>query len=83
MPRVRFSSKTNSTTFTTCCGVAICDDQSKCPVCGEVIPLPSRGRFEMAMLDWYGVEGLRKLRAGYIKKEIIEKALTTEEKSIP
>lgn len=31
---VYFSSETNSTFFTNCCRVAICDDQVKCPACG-------------------------------------------------
>lgn len=33
MPGVFHCSPTNSTFFTTCCEVAICDDQEKCPVC--------------------------------------------------
>ena len=28
---------TNSTMFTSCCHVAICDDQTRCPVCGDFI----------------------------------------------
>lgn len=35
MPSVFYCSPTNSTHFTTCCKVAICDDQQKCPVCKE------------------------------------------------
>ena len=37
MPTVQLSGPTNSTMFTTCCGVAICDDQAACPRCGEDI----------------------------------------------
>jgi hypothetical protein len=33
MPGVFLCSPTNSTMFTTCCKVAICDDQQKCPRC--------------------------------------------------
>lgn len=33
MPSVYYSSQTNSTFFTTCCRVAICDHQQKCPNC--------------------------------------------------
>lgn len=33
MSRVFYCSPTNSTFFTTCCEVAITDDQEKCPVC--------------------------------------------------
>lgn len=35
MATVFYCSPTNSTTFTTCCSVAICPDQQKCPRCGE------------------------------------------------
>ena len=28
---------TNSTMFTECCRIAICDDQIKCPQCGELV----------------------------------------------
>ncbi len=33
MTSVFHCSPTNSTKFTTCCRVAICDDQQRCPVC--------------------------------------------------
>lgn len=33
MASVYFCSPTNSTFFTTCCDVAICDDQQECPRC--------------------------------------------------
>ena len=33
MSSVYHCSPTNSTNFTTCCEVAICDDQQKCPRC--------------------------------------------------
>lgn len=33
MPSVFHCSPNNSTKFTTCCKVAICDDQQKCPRC--------------------------------------------------
>lgn len=49
MPSVFLCSPTNSTMFTTCCEVAICDDQEKCPRCGEVITPRSRNaRWEHA-----------------------------------
>lgn len=39
MANVYYCSDTNSTLFTTCCNVAICDDQQKCPSCmKEVYP---------------------------------------------
>lgn len=28
---------TNSTMFTSCCGTAICNDQLRCPACGELV----------------------------------------------
>ncbi len=37
MSTVYLDSPTNSTTFTTCCDVAICDNQRKCPACGEAV----------------------------------------------
>jgi hypothetical protein len=37
MNRVFLCSPTNSTIFTLCCEVAICDDQAKCPCCGEEV----------------------------------------------
>lgn len=49
MPTVFLCSPTNSTMFTTCCKVAICDDQEKCPVCKEVVtPRSRRDRWEAA-----------------------------------
>lgn len=66
MPTVRFSGPNNSTFFTTCCGVAICDDQAMCPVCGEEItPRSHRGRWEVAMQTLYSAEELRKIRSQY------------------
>jgi hypothetical protein len=39
MSGVYYSSPTNSTFFTTCCGTAICDNQQKCPRCkSDVYP---------------------------------------------
>lgn len=35
MASVFYYSRTNSTFFTTCCQVAICDDQQRCPACKE------------------------------------------------
>ena len=67
MSTVRFSGPTNSTMFTTCCGVAVCDDQANCPDCGEeVIPRSSRGRWDEAMRTQAGgTAALAKLRATY------------------
>lgn len=33
MSSVFYDNPYNSTFFTTCCRVAICDDQEKCPIC--------------------------------------------------
>ena len=55
---------TNSTMFTTCCEVAICDHQDHCPKCGkEVFPKGHRARWEQAYGPirrkerWYGNPG--------------------------
>lgn len=37
MAGVFYCSPTNSTHFTTCCEVAICDDQGKCPRCHTAV----------------------------------------------
>lgn len=37
MSGVFLCSATNSTMFTTCCETAICDDEQKCPSCGEFV----------------------------------------------
>ena len=37
MSKVYLSSSTNSQKFTTCCGVAICEDQNNCPECKEEV----------------------------------------------
>lgn len=74
MASVRFSSGTNSTFFTTCCGSAICDDQECCPSCGEqVTPLSHRGRWDSAMQSFYGRDKVREMRKGYALKAAGEK----------
>ena len=37
----------NSTFFTRCCEVAICDDQESCPACGKKV-IPAKDRWECA-----------------------------------
>jgi len=37
VPLVRGGGGTNSTMFTDCCEVAICDDQKNCPKCGNPV----------------------------------------------
>lgn len=57
---VYLSSSTNSTIFTKCCGVAICDDEAYCPQCREeVIPGKNSTRSEKSEYRWkmaYGKE---------------------------
>jgi len=65
MAGVHFSSRTNSTLFTNCCGVAICDDESKCPHCGREVPGTSRARWNMAMRELYGSKEVEKMRSKY------------------
>ena len=53
MAGVFYCSPTNSTFFTACCEVAICDDQQKCPSCrADVYPfyngMPDAERAEAA-----------------------------------
>jgi len=44
---------TNSTMFTECCSVAICDDEANCPKCGErVIGWDAKTRHDRAMIRW-------------------------------
>jgi len=44
---------TNSTHFTRCCGCAICDDQPKCPGCGEdVIGYDAETPHRRGMIRW-------------------------------
>ena len=51
---------TNSTMFTTCCQVAICDDETKCPRCKETVePQGHYARWEKA----YGP--IRRKERGY------------------
>jgi len=49
MSTVYLCSPTNSTMFTTCCEVAICDDEGSCPKCKEdVTPKGRNARWEHA-----------------------------------
>ena len=44
---------TNSTMFTACCDVAICDDQPNCPVCGrKVIGWDAETNHERGKVRW-------------------------------
>ena len=54
-----YSSGTNSTMFTDCCGVAICEDQAKCPVCDkEVIGCDAETPHERGRIRWdYAYQG--------------------------
>jgi len=65
MAGVRFCSSANSTLFTTCCDVAILDDEQRCPYCGKDVPYSPRERWEMAMREWFGSKELSKMRSRY------------------
>lgn len=53
MASVFLCSPTNSTMFTTCCQVAINDDQANCPVCkAEILPRSREGRWASAYAPW-------------------------------
>lgn len=44
---------TNSTMFTQCCGVAICDDQRHCPRCGrEVVGCNAESEHARGVIRW-------------------------------
>ena len=44
---------TNSTMFTSCCGVAICDDQLRCPVCKDkIIGANAETNHERGKIRW-------------------------------
>lgn len=59
-PTVFLCSPTNSTTFTTCCHVAICDDQALCPHCKrEIDPPPSNNRFYATRSGRYDAPGFK------------------------
>lgn len=50
MAGVRYCCATNSTLFSTCCNVAVCDDEACCPRCGELIePADARSRHDLAL----------------------------------
>ena len=69
MAGVHFSSHTNSTKFTDCCQVAICDNEDRCPRCkNEIYPQSAMGRHDMAMERLYGRERLKKIRAEGAKR---------------
>ncbi len=50
MASVHFSSNTNSTFFTNCCNVAICNDQRNCPKCGVEVPGTYQERWRQAKI---------------------------------
>ncbi len=51
MSTVYLCSPTNSTFFTTCCHVAICDHEDKCPKCGEEVePKGRQARWRYAYI---------------------------------
>ncbi len=59
---VRYSSPTNSTLFTNCCGVAVCDDQNRCPVCdAEVYPENPRSRHRVALRQQIYAEHMKRV----------------------
>lgn len=58
---VRLSGPTNSTIFTKCCGVAVCDDEPHCPSCrAKVLPVGRAARWEAAYGPWRTVDRLSK-----------------------
>jgi len=44
---------TNSTMFTECCGVAICDEQARCPRCKrEIVGFDAKTDHERGRIRW-------------------------------
>ncbi len=70
MSGVFLSSATNSTMFTQCCSVAICNDESKCPSCREdVYPfydgMSDEDRAELSLGAYSSPVGRRRWRYAY------------------
>ena len=58
-------SPTNSTMFTKCCRVAICDDQVQCPRCKkEVFPGKDTTNHQRATARWSQAYGAQKRAQG-------------------
>lgn len=54
MGYVYLCSPYNSTMFTTCCHVAICDNQKRCPSCGRlIIGHDASSDHDRHMLRWF------------------------------
>jgi len=50
---------TNSTMFTSCCRVAICSDQRRCPGCGEdVIGADEESNHKRGLVRWFNAKRL-------------------------
>jgi len=58
MSSVYLCRPTNSTFFTTCCDVAVTDDENECPICKEDLPEGHRAKWSIA----YGREKRAKLK---------------------
>jgi hypothetical protein len=65
MSGVFLSGHFNSTLFTSCCHVAICNDEDSCPKCGEEVPYTPKERWNMGMQGLYGHKKLAEIRASY------------------
>lgn len=74
MTTVFLCSPTNSTMFTSCCDVAICDDESFCPLCkSEVYPGVKCSDHERRVKRWemaYGPTRRRILAAAQQSAEV-------------
>ena len=67
--RVFYCGNTNSTLFTTCCKVAILDDELCCSRCKKPVPYTPRQRHDMAMRDLYGSARVDEMRKEWAQKE--------------
>ena len=65
-------SDTNSTLFTECCRTATCDDESKCPGCGQEVPYTPKQRHDMAMRKCYGDAAVNKMHAKWDADKLLD-----------
>ena len=67
---IHFSSHTNSTFFTDCCGTAILEDEACCPKCRkDIYPKGRKARWDYAMVAFYGRETVNKMRKEARRKD--------------
>jgi len=67
-------SGTNSTMFTDCCDVAICDDEPNCPVCKrKVVGWDAESKHERAQIRWRFATAHWNRKANQEARELVKK----------